>query len=189
MKPRTVLTFVVTLFCAGGMFAVIALVPLKASQAEPNIAQTLAIMDEQLKKLSAQIETLQFDQEQMKKQIADLEAQVVEIRSAKGAVSPADLQALEAKIKASDDAREKDKQAILDVVAKEIASLTGHTNSGSATTPPAGDGKEYVVQKGDTLTSVAKANGITVAQLKKANNLTTDALQVGQKLVVPKKAE
>jgi LysM repeat protein len=180
MKPRNVLTFVIAL-CASGVFAATAL-------AEPNVAQSLAIIDERLKQLSQQIEALQFDQQQMQKQITDLQAQVVEIHRA-GTASATDMQALDAKIKASDAAREKDKQAILDVVAKEIAAIGGHTNSGSATPTPTGDSKEYIVQKGDTLTSIAKANGVTVAQLKKANNLTTDTLQVGQKLVVPKKAE
>ena len=181
MKPRNALTFVVTLCCASGMFAATTL-------AEPNVAQSMAIIDERLKQLSQQIEALQFDQQQMQKQIADLQAQVVELHQA-GTTSATDMQALDAKIKASDDAREKDKQAILDAVAKEIASIGNHTNSSSATSTPTVNSKEYVVQKGDTLTSIAKANSVTIAQLKKANNLTTDALQVGQKLVMPKKAE
>ena len=188
MKRRNVLTFVTTL-CVCGMFAVTAFAPLRAGLAEPNVAQSLAIIDERLKQLSQQIEALQFDQQQMQKQIADLQTQVVELRRPAVAGPAADLQALEAKIKASDDAREKDKQAILDAVAKEIAAIGGRTSGGSTTPPPTGDGKEYIVQKGDTLTSIAKANGVTVAQLKNANNLTTDALQTGQKLVISKKAE
>jgi len=184
MKPRNVLTFVIIL-CVSGAFIATAFAPLRAGQAEPNVAQSLAIIDERLKQLSQQIEALQFDQQQMQKQITDLQAQVVELHRA-ATVSATDVQALEAKIKDSDAAREKDKQAILDAVAKEIAAIGGHTNSGGATPSPTGDGKEYIVQKGDTLTSIAKANGVTVAQLKKANNLTTDTLQVGQKLVIPK---
>ena len=189
MKRRNVLTFVITLCCVSGVFAATALAQLAAGQAEPNVAQSLEIIDERLKQLSQQIEALQFDQQQMQRQIADLQTQVVELHRPAAAGSVTDLQALEAKIKASDAAREKDKQAILDAVAKEIAAISSRTNGGSSTPPPTGDGKEYVVQKGDTLTSIAKANGVTVAQLKKANNLTTDALQAGQKLVIPKKAE
>ena len=181
MKPRSILISAIAL-CASGVLTI-------AAMAEPNAAQNLALIDERLKQLSQQIEALQFDQQQMQKQIADLQTQVVELRRANGAVSAADLQALEAKIKASDAAREKDKQIILDAVAKEIAAISGRTSGSGATPPPTSDGKEYVVQKGDTLTSIAKANGVTIAQLKKANTLTTDALQVGQKLVVPKKAE
>jgi N-acetylmuramoyl-L-alanine amidase len=53
-------------------------------------------------------------------------------------------------------------------------------------TAPA-NGNEYVVQKGDNLTLIAKNNGVTVADLRKANNLTSDSLKVGQKLVIPQK--
>lgn len=44
--------------------------------------------------------------------------------------------------------------------------------------------KVYTVKKGDNLYSIARANGLTVAELKKINNLKSDNLQVGQKLVV-----
>ncbi|MFR0613180.1 LysM peptidoglycan-binding domain-containing protein [Lactobacillus porci] len=40
----------------------------------------------------------------------------------------------------------------------------------------------HKVAKGDTLWSIAKKYGVTVASLKKANNLTSDAIDVGQKL-------
>ncbi|MGD0016973.1 MAG: hypothetical protein ABSC38_05615 [Verrucomicrobiia bacterium] len=148
MKPRSALTLVITL-CASGVFTIAAMAPLRAGQAESNVAQNLAIIDERLKQLSQQIEALQFDQQQMQKQIIELQAQVVELHRT-GTVSATDTQALEAKIKASDAAREKDKQIILDAVAKEIAAISGHTSGGSATPPP------------------------------------TDALQVGQKLIVSK---
>ena len=43
----------------------------------------------------------------------------------------------------------------------------------------------YIVKSGDTLWSIAKRLGITVDELKQANNLTSNALRVGQTLVVP----
>src|SRR5574344_1882762 len=43
---------------------------------------------------------------------------------------------------------------------------------------------QYSVVAGDTLWKVAKANGVTVAELKQWNNLTSDFLQIGQKLTV-----
>lgn len=44
---------------------------------------------------------------------------------------------------------------------------------------------EYVVQKGDTLTAIAAQHGVHVGDLKSVNGLTSDALFVGQKLVLP----
>lgn len=44
--------------------------------------------------------------------------------------------------------------------------------------------KTYIVKKGDTLWSIARTFNTTVDELKRINNLSTDHLQIGQKLVV-----
>jgi LysM repeat protein len=95
-------------------------------------------------------------------------------------VSIEQLKSLETRIEAVDAARQKDKQAIIDQLAKELANLGG-------TKPPPVTGTEHEVRSGETLTSIAKQYGVTIAELRKANNLTGDALRIGQKLVVPKK--
>ena len=43
---------------------------------------------------------------------------------------------------------------------------------------------EYIVQRGDTLYSIANKYNTTVNELKRLNNLTTNTLQIGQKLIV-----
>lgn len=50
---------------------------------------------------------------------------------------------------------------------------------------PAGPHKEYVVESGDTLSLISQAFGTTVPKLKELNGLKSDALRVGQKLIVP----
>ena len=47
------------------------------------------------------------------------------------------------------------------------------------------DSKTYMVQKGDTLYSIAQKFQTTVDNLKATNNLTTDTLSIGQVLVIP----
>jgi len=42
----------------------------------------------------------------------------------------------------------------------------------------------YVVKKGDTLWSIARAYGLTVEKLKSLNNLTSNILSIGQKLII-----
>ena len=46
-------------------------------------------------------------------------------------------------------------------------------------------GGTYVVQRGNTLFSIARANGTTVAALRSANGLVSDIIYVGQRLVIP----
>ena len=43
----------------------------------------------------------------------------------------------------------------------------------------------YIVKKGDSLYSIANKYGITVNDLKDINNLTSNTLQIGQKLIIP----
>ncbi len=44
----------------------------------------------------------------------------------------------------------------------------------------------YVVQKGDTLYDIALAKGVSVKEIKDINNLTSDVLQIGQILNIPR---
>lgn len=57
--------------------------------------------------------------------------------------------------------------------------VTGNVDNG-------GNKKTYIVQKGDTLWSIAKANDLTVDELKSLNNLTGNLLSLGQELIVQK---
>lgn len=55
-------------------------------------------------------------------------------------------------------------------------------------TPPEGiTTNTYVVQKGDSLYSIANKLGTTVSELKKENNLTSNTLQIGEVLRIPTK--
>ena len=53
----------------------------------------------------------------------------------------------------------------------------------AATTPAY---TEYTVAEGDTFSSIANANNISSADLMKYNGVTSEDLQIGQKLKIPK---
>lgn len=122
----------------------------------------------------------------MKKDIESIRAELQELRRAAGGAAAGDLKTLEDRISAVDAARQKDRQAIIDQLAKELAAISSGKSPGKSAPPATTDAKEHVVQKGETLTTIAKANGVTVADLRKANNLTGDDIKVGQKLAIPK---
>ena len=54
---------------------------------------------------------------------------------------------------------------------------------------PIGEGTSYVIQRGDTLSGIAKRAGVTVDELKAANALTTSRIVAGKSLTIPKKGE
>lgn len=61
-------------------------------------------------------------------------------------------------------------------------SKSGKSKSGSS----GGGGGSYVVKKGDTLSSIARRNGTTVAKIKSANGMSSDFLSIGKSLKVPR---
>ena len=61
--------------------------------------------------------------------------------------------------------------------AAEVATEAAGTSSGSS----------YTVKGGDTLGRIAKKNGVSIKALRAANNLSSDKINVGQKLKIPAK--
>ncbi|MBU0714942.1 MAG: LysM peptidoglycan-binding domain-containing protein [Verrucomicrobia bacterium] len=67
------------------------------------------------------------------------------------------------------------------VSAEPLASATAETVSA----PVPAVGNEYVVQKGDSLSRIAKKCGTKTSALREANQLRGDKLKIGQKLIIP----
>jgi LysM repeat protein len=67
------------------------------------------------------------------------------------------------------------------------AAASGLAASGAGEAVSAGT-TSYTVKGGDTLTRIAKKNGVTVKAIRRANNLSSDAIKVGQKLKIPASA-
>ena len=185
MKSKELLKFaIVSIVCA--------VTAISASAQEQTAAQQLSILDERLSKLRADVDALQFSQQQMQQDVKQIREQLEEVRRAGPGASANDLAALESRVRALDAARETDKKAIIDQLAKELAKISGShgegTTSASKVTDTTSDGRAvHVVQSGETLTAIAKSSGVSIADLRKANNLTSDSLKVGQKIVIPQK--
>lgn len=74
-------------------------------------------------------------------------------------------------------------EALAEAVVKSIANYAGVTYT------PANLEGYYVVQKGDSLWSIASKNNTTVDNIKKLNNLSSNTLQIGQLLKLPGSSE
>ncbi|MEC9463823.1 MAG: M23 family metallopeptidase, partial [Pseudomonadota bacterium] len=87
-------------------------------------------------------------------------------------VLPGDQQQNVAVLPTSPNSREKQQVS--------ASAATGKSDAGAG----AGMGS-YIVKPGDSLVRIAKANGVSVDDLKKANSLTTGNIRIGQALAIP----
>ncbi|HEU4558429.1 MAG TPA: DUF5715 family protein [Longimicrobium sp.] len=68
---------------------------------------------------------------------------------------------------------------------RRYVSGRGGSGGGSSKLAARSTRATYRVRRGDTLTAIARRNGVSVNKLKQANNLRSSSLKIGQRLVIP----
>jgi nucleoid-associated protein YgaU len=165
-----------------------------------------AATQEQINKLSGQIQDLQEAREAQNKQISALEKEISELRdkqnqpAANDSASADDLKKLAAQVQEIDKKRQADNEKILKAIEK--LGKTGATTpthkptvaSVDAPVPAAGEkqkGYDYEIHSGDTLSAIAKAYRdqgvkVTTTQIIAANpGMNPNALVAGKKIFIP----
>lgn len=79
---------------------------------------------------------------------------------------------------------QKLKNNLTDYVEGVVKALAEYTNTPYY--PPNSETTYYTVKKNDSLYKIAEQFNTTVSEIKRLNNLTTDVLQIGQRLIIPK---
>ena len=137
-----------------------------------NLAQQVRSMQDENARLSASVQNLQRQLESIARSNELMTKDISELRKT-----------------ISQNAEKRDRQ-LSDFAAKLNAAASVPVNQPLPRS--GGDGfvtdyEEYVVQKGATLTAIAKAYGVTVDSIRRANNMKSDMLRVGEKLKIPRK--
>ena len=166
---------------------------------------------QQIDKLTGQIQDILETQAAQTKQLEALQGQIAELRDKLNQPAPAndsasadDLKKLAAQVQEIDRKRQDDNELILKQIEKlgkagggagghKIAANTGGTAAGTSPTPAAGPqkGYDYTVAAGDTVSAIAKAYRaqgvkVTTAQILAANpGLNANGLIVGKKIFIP----
>ena len=140
---------------------------------------------------AAQLRAVQDENAALETRVIELERKLASLQETNQKLLN-EIAAVKRQSAADADAREAQMKAILSKIDKLAA-----TPAPSATVPApvsaADDYEIYEVQKGATLSVIAKAYSeafgktVTVQDIKKANNLKSDTLQIGQKLKIPRK--
>ncbi|MGA1194609.1 MAG: LysM peptidoglycan-binding domain-containing protein [Kiritimatiellia bacterium] len=150
------------------------------------------MLQEELRRLRARLDAVEDDMQRMNQQVSVAGAE--QTRAVQGQMQGinATLDDLNKRIRAVDAAREQDKKEIVNKLSSEMAELmrrqqaATRSTTGSRPRQVSDTGYEHVVQSGETLSAIAKAYGVTTADIVAANNLAdANNLRVGQKLFVP----
>ena len=138
--------------------------------------------------LAEQVRQLQDDNARLTGAVQALRAQVEDLARANASTGK-ELSELRSRISADTVKREKQLQMIADRLKTPAPQETQPVKQTPppTETPAFTEYEEYVVQRGATLTAIAKAYGVSVETIKKANNKKTDALRIGEKLKIPRK--
>jgi LysM repeat protein len=171
-----------------------------------------AATQQQIDKLSGQIQDLLETQAAQAKHISELEKEIGDLRdkvnqpaAANDSASADDLKKLAAQVQEIDRKRQADNEQILKTIEKlgkvSGGSAAGHKSSSNAATtstdtatPTAAGpqkGYDYTIAAGDTISAIAKAYHaqgvkVTSAQILAANpGLNANSLIVGKKIFIP----
>lgn len=165
---------------------------------DPALHRTLNQHDQQIASLTFKFNQLKESNKTCVTYINKLNKQVALLNRKATALEQANRQ-LTLQLKNEKITRQNEMDKLLQSVAKETADAinTMRTQSRRQTTPtrtkstsgPAMPGEfyEYTVEQGATLSVIARAYKVSVADIKKANRLKSDIIRVGQKLYIPKK--
>lgn len=155
--------------------------------------QTLTEMQEKQEALNVNLQSTQEENANLHQQIDELRAELEASRKTSTTYA-GDIARLDELVQKLNSAREKDRQVILDQVSSELARMSQKTASTPAASPPQKKsnrpdvGYEHTVKKGESLFAIAKAYGVTSAEIAKANSLKEKSpLRAGQVLFIPKK--
>ena len=140
---------------------------------------------------AAQLRAVQDENAELETRVIALERRIAELQETNQKLLN-EIAVVKRQSAADADAREAQMKAILSKIDK-LAATPVPVATVPAPVSTADDSDIYEVQKGATLSVIAKAYSeaygktVTVQEIKKANNLKSDLLQVGQKLKIPRK--
>ena len=140
---------------------------------------------------AAQLRAVQDENAELETRVIELERKIAALQETNQKLLN-EVAAVKRQSAADADAREAQMKAILSKIDK-LAATPAPVAAVPTPVSTADDYDIYEVQKGATLSTIAKAYSeaygktVTVQEIKKANNMKNDNLQIGQKLKIPRK--
>ncbi len=89
------------------------------------------------------------------------------------------------RLKIRSDAADSTRLASAAADSAQIAALKPPTPRAKSGSARAGSGKTVIVQRGDTLSGIARRHGVSLSSLKRANGISGSVVRTGQRLRIP----
>ncbi len=171
---------VAALFTSGCLVTQDPSTPPPASQAE------VQYLREELRRMNDRLNSSEYQLSSVQQNVASSQASQGAYASAAQVQSLQEqLAALQKQIRAVDDARAKDKQAIYDDITKKVTALM-KTSAPQPRAQRSQTGYSHVVQPGESLSKIAAAYGVKMSVIMTENKLkNADNIFIGQELFIP----
>jgi hypothetical protein len=154
------------------------------------------IMMREMRQLEGRIEGLDMEMQTLNRNVDGVSRSATQGARAESDALRATIRSLEERVQALEQARARDRDAILDQVSKEMAALIatrpsssgrGGRTSSSGGPPSGGEFYEHTVKAGENLSRIADAYEVRVKTIADDNQLSSpDQLRVGQILYIRK---
>ncbi len=133
----------------------------------------------ELDRVKGQVDGLVAGREEIYRQIESLQASL----DSNSRVLGSEIKNLSQGLQATSASREQMKQEIINKMSKNVEALI---KTQAATVNTGQMGREHIVEKGHTLSTIAAAYGVSTKAIIKANNIKNpDQLKIGQVLFIP----
>lgn len=172
--------------------------PLSMAQYDDSsLLRELAALRADFRVLQEENQKVAFRMESLERENLAKDAQLKELQSLlsvlDGQVVSADkqwserMENLKRNMDAEREQRRRELESLSSNVANELSRVQNKPAPQPAPLTHSGKFKEIVIQKGDTLSTIAVSTGTTVLQLKQLNGLQSDQIRIGQTLKIPVK--
>jgi len=155
--------------------------------------QDVIALQNDVARLKSQIAAVQNDNRRIVKSLSSLQAQINYVNDANQQQNKA-ITALHQQLAKERAERRAALNKVVETVADEttkavntIAKQSRPKPSPASTAMPAGAYYEHKVERGQTLSAIARAYKVSVSDIKNANKLKSDIIHIGQILLIPKK--
>ncbi|MFA6568163.1 MAG: LysM peptidoglycan-binding domain-containing protein [Victivallales bacterium] len=157
------------------------------SQLQKQQFEMVRAQTNQMNQVSTSISALQNSNAELVRIVNDFNQRIANLEQRSAALEK-NISGLQQQLGAEKQERQTTINRMIDQVSREVskASASAPSSGGGG---PVGSGEfyEHKVESGTTLSTIAKAYGVTVQEIMKANRMKDASLRVGQTLYVPKK--